>query len=510
MSHLSQLSISKPRGRKEDPAFAYSYAGGLTGLVTGAGYAYTFFSILMGPESPLTGQVIESFVLVNLRLFSKWWASDVIQFYPVNRAFLLESRLQSRIRDLVHSLPETEIDLPSSYWLPEEIPTYLIYVTGVLLLYTSPALTQEARDYSISNEMDLQAIIYTSFLRLRPENTCTGKLRPFGQQIKEPIPQEYEFLGLYQSVCKMPGKQRNISKGRFSISSGCFFPMSISDQMMGPEEGQARLSKAWRQARPKSVSNQYPKLTSSIRVTQTTHRTNKVGGSSFSSKRKRVLISIGGCFGQLQGWSVGRDSNFISKETSTIHALDFISSFIPRDEMEAHLESTPHLPSSDGVDIGDSLSTPASPSTVSNGKRRLHLSPFPPDDIPRQLNQEKEIRTRYFGRKEENVQPYGDRGGQPKRRHHKRRVGRQSTHDTYRKHPRPHAGHLQRISTTGKEKGTPIRRQESSSYAMQLIPPEGERKHKNGSQDPNQGRLKAQARMGKCPGIATQQKGEED
>lgn len=72
--------------------------------------------------------------------------------------------------------------------------------------------------------------------------------------------------------------------------------------------------------------------------------------------------------------------------------------------------------------------------------RRLHLSPFPPDDIPRQLNQEKEIRTRYFGRKEENVQPYGDRGGLPKRRHHKRRVGRQSTHDTYRKHPRPHAG----------------------------------------------------------------------
>lgn len=25
----------------------------------------------------------------------------------------------------------------------------------------------------------------------------------------------------------MPGKQRNISKGRFSISSGCFFPMSM-------------------------------------------------------------------------------------------------------------------------------------------------------------------------------------------------------------------------------------------------------------------------------------------
>lgn len=52
------------------------------------------------------------------------------------------------------------------------------------------------------------------------------------------------------------------------------------DQMMGPEKGQARLSKAWRQARPikpipKFVSNQYPKLTSSIRVTQTTHRTNK-------------------------------------------------------------------------------------------------------------------------------------------------------------------------------------------------------------------------------------------
>lgn len=88
--------------------------------------------------------------------------------------------------------------------------------------------------------------------------------------------------------------------------------------------------------------------------------------------------------------------------------------------------------------------------------RRLHLSPFPPDSIPRQLNQDKEIRTRYFGRKEENVQPYGDRGGLPKRRHQKRRVGRQSTHDTYIKHPRPNAGHLRRkkthlISTTGKE-----------------------------------------------------------
>jgi len=76
----------------------------------------------------------------------------VKRVYYLVGAFLLESRLQSRIRDLVHSLPETEIDLPSSYWLPEEIPTDLIYVTGVLLLYTSPALTQEARDYSISNE----------------------------------------------------------------------------------------------------------------------------------------------------------------------------------------------------------------------------------------------------------------------------------------------------------------------------------------------------------------------
>lgn len=125
----------------------------------------------------------------------------VKRVYYLVGAFLLESRLQSRIRDLVHSLPETEIDLPSSYWLPEEIPTDLIYVTGVLLLYTSPALTQEARDYSISNEMDLQAIIYTSFLRLRPENTCTGKLRPFGQQMKEPIPQGMHFRILLLRTC---------------------------------------------------------------------------------------------------------------------------------------------------------------------------------------------------------------------------------------------------------------------------------------------------------------------
>jgi len=41
---------------------------------------------------------------------------------------------------------------------------------------------------------------------------------------------------------------------------------------------------------------------------------------------------------------------------------------------------------------------------------------------------------------------------------------------------------------------TTILSEDKSRVHMQLIPPEGERKHKNGSQDLNQGRLKAQAR----------------